>query len=102
LFFFDLLCKRFSSSPCIGSAVTALFIKQDESLFRKGGADLGLRPSRSRRSDAGAEERASFVLRRPRQRASARRARIRLEARVCDYFRLHARNNQLVPDLIDP
>jgi hypothetical protein len=34
IFFFDLLCKRFSSPPCIGSAVAALFIKLDESLFQ--------------------------------------------------------------------
>jgi hypothetical protein len=33
LLIFDLLCKRFSSPPCIGSAVVALFIKRDESLF---------------------------------------------------------------------
>jgi hypothetical protein len=32
-FIFDLLCKRFSSSPCIGSAVVALFLKRGESLF---------------------------------------------------------------------
>jgi hypothetical protein len=32
-FIFDLLCKRFSSSPCISSAVVALFIKRGESLF---------------------------------------------------------------------
>jgi hypothetical protein len=34
-FIFDLLCKRFSSPPCIGSAVVALFIKRGESLFRR-------------------------------------------------------------------
>jgi hypothetical protein len=34
LLIFDLLCKRFSSPPCIGSAVVALFIKRGESLFR--------------------------------------------------------------------
>jgi hypothetical protein len=33
-FIFDLLCKRFSSPPCIGSAVMALFIKRGERLFR--------------------------------------------------------------------
>jgi hypothetical protein len=33
-FIFDLLCKRFSSPPCIGSAVAALFIKRGESLFQ--------------------------------------------------------------------
>jgi hypothetical protein len=32
---FDLLCKRFSSPPCIGSAVAALFIKRGECLFRE-------------------------------------------------------------------
>jgi hypothetical protein len=32
-FIFDLLCKRFSSSPCIGSAILALFIKRGEILF---------------------------------------------------------------------
>jgi hypothetical protein len=35
LYIFDLLCKRFSSSPCICSAVVTLFIKRDESLFRE-------------------------------------------------------------------
>jgi hypothetical protein len=32
-FIFDLLYKRFSSSPCIGLTVVALFIKQGENLF---------------------------------------------------------------------
>jgi hypothetical protein len=32
---FDLLCKRLSSSSCIGSTVCALFIKRSESLFRE-------------------------------------------------------------------
>jgi hypothetical protein len=35
LLIFDLLCKRFSSPPCIGSAVVALFIKRGESLFQE-------------------------------------------------------------------
>jgi hypothetical protein len=35
LLIFDLLYKRFSSPPCIGSAVVALFIKKGESLFRE-------------------------------------------------------------------
>jgi hypothetical protein len=35
-FLFDLLCKRFSSPPYIGSAVVALFIKRGENLFRGG------------------------------------------------------------------
>jgi hypothetical protein len=34
-FIFDLLCKRFSSSPCISLAVVALFIKRGENLFRE-------------------------------------------------------------------
>jgi hypothetical protein len=34
LFIFGLLCKRISSSLCIGSAVVTLFIKLGESLFR--------------------------------------------------------------------
>jgi hypothetical protein len=33
-FIFDLLCKRFSSPSCIGSAVVALFIKRDKNLFQ--------------------------------------------------------------------
>jgi hypothetical protein len=33
IFIFGLLCKRFSSPPCIGLAVVALFIKKGESLF---------------------------------------------------------------------
>jgi hypothetical protein len=33
-FIFDLLCKRFSLSPYIGSAVVALFIKWGKSLFQ--------------------------------------------------------------------
>jgi hypothetical protein len=33
LLIFDLLCKRFSSPPCIGLAVVALFIKRGKSLF---------------------------------------------------------------------
>jgi hypothetical protein len=33
--YFDLLCKRFSSPPCIGLAAVALFIKQGESLFHE-------------------------------------------------------------------
>jgi hypothetical protein len=33
---FELLCKRFSSPPYIGSAVVALFIKRRKSLFRGG------------------------------------------------------------------
>jgi hypothetical protein len=56
LFFFpylDLLCKRVSSSPCFGSAVVALFIKLDESLFqeevRTATINLTLDPSSPRR-----------------------------------------------------
>jgi hypothetical protein len=34
LLIFYVLCKRFSSPPCIGLAIVALFIKWGESLFR--------------------------------------------------------------------
>jgi hypothetical protein len=43
LFIFDLLCKRIASSPCIGSAVVALFIKRGESLFRGNLSDVHLK-----------------------------------------------------------
>jgi hypothetical protein len=33
-FIFDLLCKRFSSSPCIGLAVCGFIYKSGETLFR--------------------------------------------------------------------
>jgi hypothetical protein len=36
LLIFDMLCKRFSSPPCIGLAVVVLFIKRGEILFRGG------------------------------------------------------------------
>jgi hypothetical protein len=32
-FILDLLCKRFSSPPCIGSAVVALFIKRGKKAY---------------------------------------------------------------------
>jgi hypothetical protein len=35
LFIFDPLCKRISSSPCIGLVIVALFIQRGESQFRR-------------------------------------------------------------------